>query len=158
MRKERPLILSIVLSYFFVVYVIPDLATVLMAAVEVVEDFGRGGIGKMYSSYKAKIKPPIYHSLAEGIVYLIILSGLWGMRRWGLYGFSALVLYMLWLLVSEGSLSVVSYAILAGSLAIAWYSFYKPAKKVELPPTHQYTGKVVRSDHEPKSAIEDLIY
>ena len=34
----------------------------------------------------------------------------------------------------------------------------KEEKKVEAPKTHLYEGPVIRRDHEPKNAVDDLIY
>ena len=159
MRVNRPIVVSFIVAYFLMFFAVVDLAHCLMLGVELGEELARGGAGRFQSAFNAKVKPEIFITLARGFGLMIILWGLWRMKKWALVAFTAALGYYLWHYLSHEVIPVKTVAILVGSGVLSWWSFYAPRKvRYEAPESHSYTGEVNRGVHEPKSAIDELIY
>lgn len=160
MRKQRPVVVSIVIWWFFAFYAIGGVADAVNVLIKLGEAFAQHGIGSFNAEFNASVKKSLFWSLGYSVLLMTVLLGLWRMRRWGLYGFSIFLCYYLLKELQLDEPNLRRLIIYVGSFIACWYSFsFTPRKKsVERPEAHLYEGAKPRAAHEPKSALEDLIY
>ena len=159
MKTHRPIIISSIITWFFLFHVALPYTDLLVFVVDLAKVFTHKGYYSFYAEYSIRIKDLNYMPMITGSVLAVFLFGAWNMRRWGLLGLLVFLSYLLWRYLTAKHFAYWSILALSISIfAVLRNSYWRPAKVVEKPETHLYEGPVSKSSHEPKSAVDDIIY
>ena len=166
MKRERPLGISIICIFLFVIHLFPS-SGLLHKAFELGQTFSNGGIEAFYSAYKATVTPADTKMLGRLLVVFIGIGGLWVMKQWSVYLVAGGVAWGLFEQAQLGNFGLVGFVLPVIAVTLMFIFFYqKPKTRVHSPKVHYYStesssleeiGGTSRPEGE-KSAVDDIIY
>ena len=160
MRLERPLFVSIVCAYFFLLNSAPA-ARAMTKFLGFAKEYSQGGFDQFYSAVKAGLDTALVIQTLHVSVMFLALAGLWAMKRWALLIFSAILCYQMYEQFINQQVSVMSTGASLLALAGCWFYFFSgPKMTINRPEVHYYGNgePAAREEGEPRSAIEELLY